>query len=176
MNHLLLTIAAAMWTLLAVCGCNGKQPTASADSYASPSASSMTAARPLGPGAFKVEWVNTEIPPNMKAGQEYRFSITLKNSGNEAWPAVGVGQQQTNRVSVSYHWLHPEQDKVIVQEGARSELPKDLAPGSQTPLEVLVVAPGQPGLYRLQLTLVQEEFAWFETQGGKPLTQRVEVE
>ena len=34
---------------------------------------------------------------------------------------------------------------------------------------MIVYAPGQPGRYILRVTMVQENVAWFEDRGAKPL-------
>lgn len=133
-----------------------------------------TAALPL--SAYKVEWVSHQIPSEMQAGKDYGVAATLKNSGEQAWPSKGIGDQLANQVSVAYHWLSGQGDKVVVFDGERTPLPHDVAAGDTVTVNsIRVVAPNAPGSYRLQLTLVHEMVAWFEQQGANTVTVPITV-
>ena len=51
----------------------------------------------------------------------------------------------------------------------RSELPHPLPPQGVITLPLAVVAPAEPGDYKLQIDLVQELVAWFGGKGAVPL-------
>lgn len=56
-------------------------------------------------------------------------------------------------------------------EGDRTVLAKQqVGPSESVSQNVLVVAPGTPGTYDLQITLVQEGVVWFNLAGAKPLS------
>jgi hypothetical protein len=55
-----------------------------------------------------------------------------------------------------------------VQDGERTHLPNDVAPGKRVSMWATIVAPAAAGRYRLQLSLVQESIAWLEQVGGTP--------
>src|SRR5918911_2893425 len=78
---------------------------------------------------FRVEWVNHQIPSEMRAGKDYAVTVTVRNAGEQTWPATGVGDKSANMVSVSYHWLPATGDNPVVFEGARTPVPTDIAPG-----------------------------------------------
>jgi hypothetical protein len=142
------------------------------------SANSNTAATPVATArtlkaltTFNVEWLSQQIPAEMQAGKPTELTLTLKNPTSETWPA-GTGPVTVN---IAYHWVTAD-GKPVVFEGVRTRLPHDIAPGESITLNnVGVLAPPNPGTYRLQVTLVQETIAWLEWKGGKPLTVPVTV-
>jgi len=158
------------------CGSASETPTANApaNQNTQPAAAKTVAPAPL--SVFQVEWGDSKIPSEMQPDKDYTVSVTLKNTGNQHWPAKGVGANAANQVSVSYHWL-PETGVVpVVAEGVRSPFPHDIAPGETVTLsDVHVVAPKAPGSYRLQVTLVQEMVSWFEGQGARTIMVPVKV-
>lgn len=48
-------------------------------------------------------------------------------------------------------------------------------PGEIVHVSIIIKAPDTPGLARLQLTLVQEGVAWFETKGFAPALLEVSI-
>ncbi len=61
-------------------------------------------------------------------------------------------------------------------DGIRSKLPQDVAPNAEVTIDdVRILTPKSPGTYQLQLTLVNENVAWFEAKGAKTLTVPVMV-
>ncbi len=107
------------------------------------------------------EWYHAEyedFPGNltMEAGRPARVSLTIRNLGKLAWPAQG-----SQSVVVSYHWLDPEGEKILLWEGFRSVLPADVGPGATLKMEALVIAGTKPGRYVLQWDMLQEKIAWF---------------
>jgi hypothetical protein len=112
----------------------------------------------------------------MQAGKDYAVTVTVRNAGEQTWPATGVGDKSANMVSVSYHWLPATGDNPVVFEGARTPVPTDIAPGqSFTNNSIYVLAPSSPGSYRLQMTMIQEMVAWFDQQGASTVTVPVTV-
>jgi hypothetical protein len=64
---------------------------------------------------------------------------------------------------------------VIVFDGQRTALPRDLLPGQRARLSLEVLAPPEPGRYLLEVALVHEGYAWFEWRGGRVLPVPVVV-
>lgn len=56
--------------------------------------------------------------------------------------------------------------ELVVADGERTPLPYNLSPGESVTLNAIVKAPKQPGKYKLILTMVQENVAWFNDQGA----------
>jgi hypothetical protein len=105
-----------------------------------------------------------------------RLRVAVKNPTGERWSALGRGSlNQERSVRLSYHWLSPG-GAVVVREGLRTDLPRDLLGGEQVELEATVKAPEDPGSFTLRLTMVQEGVAWFDdAPGGTPLDLVVDV-
>lgn len=64
-------------------------------------------------------------------------------------------------VHLCYRWLDGA-GAPIGGEGRRSAFPEPLAPGRSARVGVTVELPATPGRYTLELTLVQEHFAWLD--------------
>ena len=52
--------------------------------------------------------------------------------------------------------------KPVIYDGERSRLTPGLAPGQAQIYHALVTPPPEPGVYLLQVTLIQEFVAWFD--------------
>jgi len=68
-------------------------------------------------------------------------------------------------VKLCYHWFGQEGGSVISDE-IRTELPiEGIGPGEKAKLKMGIKMPDCSGTYKLQLTLLQEYFKWFQTIG-----------
>ena len=114
---------------------------------------------------YRVEWAEVHIPAEVAAGVKIAVPVAMRNAGNRVWPA--------SQVFVSYHWFRD--DRLVVWDGERTPLPRDLRAGSRAALSVRVATPPEPGSYVLKLTLVQELVAWFELKGATMFIQPVAV-
>jgi hypothetical protein len=99
--------------------------------------------------------------PALHAGQEVVVPVTLRNDGLMTWEASGVLP-----IQVSYHWMSPDKEIYLLFDGARTRLPHDVAPGETVSVQAIVRAPDEPGEYRLQWDLVQENVTWFDRKEG----------
>ena len=59
---------------------------------------------------------------------------------------------------------------MIIYDGWRTPLPRDLAPGEQAFIGLRVKAPEQAGEYQLQIDLTQEKVTWFSARTGQTTT------
>ena len=64
---------------------------------------------------------------------------------------------------------------MVVFDGERTPLPRDLEPGNSATLKAVILPPKPPGTYTLEITLVQEGVAWFPEKGGAKLSIPVAV-
>ena len=115
--------------------------------------------------AYRVEWEEAHVPQEAAANLMLAVPVTLRNSGNRVWPA--------SLVFVAYHWFRD--DKLIVWDGVRTRLPRDVRAGGRASLAVRVKTPAEPGAYVLQLTLVHENVSWFENKGANTLNRPMVV-
>ncbi len=129
--------------------------------------------QPLPDAGFLVAFVSHNIPGEMKAGEKVLADVTVKNVSSVTWPSKPA-PNELHAVNLSYHWL-TRRGRIVVFDGIRTALPHDLAPGELVPLNVAIQPPDLPGVYRLEVTLVQEGVAWFPERGGDKLTRNVIV-
>jgi len=106
---------------------------------------------------------------SLTAGERHRAVVAVTNPTLETWPTRG-----RYVVHFSYNWFDEERKKVV-QNGLRTELPYDLAPGDTVELEAEIEAPEEPGRHLLRLTMVQENRAWFSDERARPLDLEVDV-
>jgi hypothetical protein len=114
-------------------------------------------------------------PAVWTAGTEIAIPVVVSNRGAAAWSSQGsLSQGGSFRVALAYRWFdaagHP-----AVAEGKRTLLPNDLPAGATVQVAQRVAAPAHPGTYRLRLTLVQENVAWFDQLGAGAATYPVQV-
>jgi hypothetical protein len=69
-------------------------------------------------------------------------------------------------VFTSYHWLDAK-GGIVEFDGARTPLPRGVAPGETCEVAITIRTPPSPGRYRLAIDLVREGVTWF-SQAGCP--------
>ena len=71
----------------------------------------------------------------IEQGRSAMVPLTIRNRGKLAWRTQG-----SQSVVVSYHWLDPESEKILLWEGIRSVLPADVDPGATLKMEPRIFA------------------------------------
>ncbi len=97
---------------------------------------------------------------SLEAGSLSEIEVRVENRGALAWT-----RDTPNPVRLAYHWLSPDGDEVVLFEGVRTELQGDVAPGRTAHLRARVLAPPQPGQYRLAWDMLKEHRFWFTMHG-----------
>jgi hypothetical protein len=151
-----LSLLAAIWLLLPILtfGCGENSPKL-----------------PL--AGFKVEFGPHNVPAKMVAGEILLADITIKNASTKTWPSK-PNQRGRNAVNLSYHWLDRKR-QMVVFDGLRTPLPRDLNPSESVTLRASIRAPEKAGQYLLHVTMVQEAVAWFSESDGGQLSIPVSV-
>lgn len=129
---------------------------------------------PLPQTGFKAEIRVEQAPSKLKVNESVVLDVTVRNFGNAVWPHQG-GPAAAHGVLLSYHWLSADGSRVLI-DGIRTNLPSDLAPGTQVALRSTIKAPDKPGAYILEFDMVQEAVAWFKERGSKAVRLSVAVE
>jgi hypothetical protein len=94
----------------------------------------------------------------------------------DAEPAEGEQSRREQRRRVPFKTdMLRRSGRVVVLEGIRTPLPREIAPGEEIILNATVQAPPQAGSFVLRLTMVREGEEWFENRGGRPLDLPVTV-
>jgi hypothetical protein len=162
----------AVALVLAIAACEREQEPVAPPSAGQPA----PAKKAVVPAPLKefVQELSSSAPVRMlRVNEQVTLPVTVKNPGTETWPATGdpTGEYV---VHLSYHWLD-NAGTVVVRDGRRTRLPQDVAPGEAVSLAATVQAPAAAGEYVLRLTMVQEQVAWFDNQGGQPLDMPVTI-
>jgi hypothetical protein len=111
------------------------------------------------------DWSATYSAPAplvLDPGQERTLPLTVTNTGKSTWK-VGT----TPKLNFGAH-VFDQSGAVVLWDGPRTSLPKDVGPGASITLPVLVKAPAMPGSYRAALDLVLEGVSWFSSRGTEP--------
>lgn len=124
------------------------------------------------PDFYNVEYVEYEVPDEMRVGERASFSVTLRNSSHEVWN--GEQGSGTRLVSASYHWLDRHANMHTFM-GPRKILPRNLAPGEDITITNFILPPASPGTYLLELDVAAEGMGWFGAHGkpGPQITVQV---
>lgn len=121
---------------------------------------------------YGVNYLQAQIPDRMPAQKPLFVPITIQNSSTSPWEYGG--RNAKHKITLSYHWLD-QWGHVVTWDGARTELPREVAPGESITLEAEVHPPDHPGMYRLEVELVNEGVAWFSERGVTPFSREVQV-
>lgn len=111
----------------------------------------------------------TTAPATMVEGGEAPVEVTVRNTGAFTWQASGP-----DAVRLGYHWYDGD-GRVVVWDGPRAALPRDVAPGESATFLLSVRAPRASGTFILDLDVVQESKGWFSARGVEMKAQRIAV-
>jgi hypothetical protein len=100
-----------------------------------------------------------ETSLQLRPGEQRTTRIRVTNGGRKTWTS---GEQ----FHLAYHWWNLERH--LLEEGERTRLPRDIAPGESVVLDATVRAPRQAGQVLLVWDMVQEHTTWFSGQGVAP--------
>ena len=109
------------------------------------------------------QWYSASVEAPLQlaiaTGARTTVPIALTNTGLSAWDSNAVVP-----FHLSYHWLLPDEDRIVGWEGLRTDFPAPVLPGESTSMSAHVEAPRQPGEYRLLWDIEQEHRLWFSTE------------
>ena len=124
--------------------------------------------------AFRAGIKILSMPDVLRTEQQATCRVLVTNTSNSVWRGRDRGGDRY-QVALGNHWLEPT-GKVVVNDDGRAALFRDLQPGEQTELKLIVNAPKTPGDYILELDMLQEGVSWFALHGSSSLQVRVRVE
>jgi hypothetical protein len=117
---------------------------------------------------FSQEITTSSKLSTLNISEKITIPVTIKNPGSEIWPAKGQ-----KLVALSYAWL--DSNRKELSEGNRSYLTKNIAPGESATQQLEIIGFTKPGEYILQISMVQENVAWFMHKGGKSLEMKISI-
>ena len=97
-----------------------------------------------------------EEPPRLTAGRQVALAVELHNASVQPWRASGP-----DAIALSYHW-RGQDGALYLHDGLRTAAPSDVPAHGRIRAQLEVACPSEPGDYVLELTIVRENFAWFE--------------
>lgn len=166
---------------LAAWGCSKSQPGTSnnaAPGAPAPARGDVPSALP--DNGFKAVITVADPPAKLRTGQKQTIQVQVKNASDVLWYARGAAMNNapSNKfyLAVADRWLEADGEKLVTDMDGRSGLPRDLQPGEETEVPLLITAPKDPGDYILELDLVQEQVAWFHDKGSGTARVKIKVE
>jgi SAM-dependent methyltransferase len=108
-------------------------------------------------GPYDLEYGTYEGPRRAPAGADIRARVKVRNVGWRVWSSASPDKPDY----VSYHWLDARGAAVVVWDGERTPLPRDIGPGEELDLLLRIKTPERPGRFILAVDMVQEGEAWF---------------
>lgn len=163
---------------LAAWGCSKSQPGTS--NTATPAAARGYVPSALPDNGFKAIISVADAPARLRTGQKEAIQVNIKNASDVVWYVRGaaVNNASSNKfyLAVANRWLKAEGEKLVTDMDGRYGLPRDLKPGEETKVPLLITAPKEPGDYILELDLVQEQVAWFHDKGSGTARIKIQVE
>lgn len=119
---------------------------------------------------YRADYAKFPEQLTLGAGRIVRVPLLIRNTGRVTWRARGE-----QSVAISYHWLDPATEDYLIWDGARTELPKDVARGASIDVNPWIIAPRKPGSYLLQWDMVQERVAWFSLFAASKARMKAQV-
>ncbi len=118
----------------------------------------LNLSEPLPPEAFKIR-VKAQVPREVAAGSRFRADVNVENLGTGILASTAPCP-----VHLTYRWFKRNAQGEVEQpeEGLRTRLPRPLPPRYSLECVMAVLAPAEPGSYRLQVSLIQEWISRFD--------------
>jgi hypothetical protein len=156
--------------------CGGERPTQNANT-GRPAAASKEPA-PLPDDGFRAELTLLDPPAKLRAGQKESVQVRVRNASGVQWWARGAefNNRPDNKfyLAAANRWLDAG-GKLVTDMDGRYGIGRDLGPGEQTEVPLLVTAPKEPGDYTLEVDLVQEQVSWFSDKGSPTARTKITV-
>jgi hypothetical protein len=129
---------------------------------------------PLADADFRAELRAVEVPARAAAKARVDVRVAVRNAGGAVWLARERGLSPL-QLSAANHWLDPS-GRPVTNDDGRGALPHDLRPGEEAEITFAVNAPRRPGVYLLEIDMLQEGVSWFALKGSGTLRVPVKVE
>jgi len=100
--------------------------------------------------------------------------VNVRNEGYMVWPALSPPDSSYS-IRLGNHW-RSRWGRMLRFDDIRSVIPYDVAAGHDFVVGIRLTAPEHPGVYRLELDMVQEEVRWFASVGSRVARTTVKVD
>lgn len=133
---------------------------------------------PLPDKGFKAQITLPDAALKLRAGQKETITIKVKNTSDVIWWQRGgeTSDRTDNKfyIALGNRWLDKSGKRTSDTEG-HNGIPRDLKPGDEVEVPLLITAPKEPGEYTIELDMVQESVAWFADKGSPTTKAKVTV-
>ncbi|MGH9871901.1 MAG: hypothetical protein ACRD9S_05465 [Pyrinomonadaceae bacterium] len=155
-------------------GCATEKPAGNATTTA-PATDLPYATAPLPANGYKATITLAEPPTKLRPGQKVTIQVKARNASDVPWKVRGGGDDNKFYIAVGDRWLSADGTVITAQDG-RYGLNRNLQPGEETEVPLLITAPKDPGEYILEIDLVQEQVAWFHDKGSPTARIKIRVD
>jgi hypothetical protein len=170
-------VAAACACALSVAACGNKPSNNNAGASTLQPVVNKTAG-PLPDAAFKSQITLPGVTAKLRAGQKETVQVHIRNASEVFWWSRGgeLNERTDNKfyIAAGNRWLKADGSLVTDMDG-RYGISKDLKPGEETEIPLVVTAPKAPGEYMLEVDLVQEGVSWFSEKGSPTARTKITV-
>ncbi len=170
------SIIVAICCVLVITGCRKPTLTSSSEeSNAVPPGSPQA----LPENGFKASITIVDPPTKLRVGEKQTIRVKVKNASDVMWYARGAefNPSTDNKfyLAAGNRWLQSDDESLITDMDGRYGLDKDLKPGEETEVPLVITAPKEPGEYILEIDAVQEQVAWFRDKGSPTSKTKITV-
>ena len=130
--------------------------------------------KPLPDNGFKAEITIVDPPTHLKINQREELAVKVKNASDAEWPMRGRAGDGMFQVNLGDNWHTADGKEVKVDQ--RAFLPRVVKPGEQVEIPFAIVAPDKAGNFIVEIDMVQEGIAWFDSKGSMPAKLKIKVE
>lgn len=106
--------------------------------------------------AFRVE-LKARLPEIVQTNSTWELEVQLQNLGTGIFASTAPYP-----VLLSYRWFSRDEIEAGCIVGPRTRLPRIVPPYYSLSCSMQIQSPSKPGLYRLQVSLIQEWVGWFD--------------
>jgi hypothetical protein len=171
-------VAVALACALVAGACSKRQPAGSAASTNAAQPAASHTPGPLPDAGFKAQLTLPDPPARLRAGQKETVQVHIKNASDVYWWARGGEPNERSDnwfyIAAGNRWLKDDGSLVTNMDG-RYGISKDLRPGEEVEVPLVITAPKEPGDYLLEVDLVQEQVSWFSDKGSPTARAKVTV-
>ncbi len=171
MRVVIIVVTVAIFGLTLACSRSSTPPAAAP-------VKAQTAPGPLAANGFKAQITIVEPPAKLRSSQKETIHVRIKNASEIMWWARGaeINASSSNKfyIATGNRWLKSD-GSVLTDMDGRSGIGKDLKPGEETEVSLVITAPKDPGEYTLEVDVLQEQVAWFSDKGSTTAKTKISV-
>jgi len=171
-------LAAACACVVVAASCQPKPATNTASNQSTNAPVVSRTPGPLPDRGFKAQITLPDSPLKLRVGQKENITVKVKNTSDVIWWQRGgeTSDRSDNKfyIAAGNRWLDKDGKRTKDTEG-HNGIPKDLKPGEETQMPLLITAPKEPGEYIIELDMVQESVSWFGDKGSPTTKVKVTV-